>query len=165
MIILALDLSTKSSGWAVYDGTSLVDCGCAAAASTNVYNRIDKITNEIEEVVKKYKPDAVIAEEPEPAFVRNNIDVYRKLTFVHGNICMMLNRYKLEMELCTSSHWRKLVGIKTGRGITRASLKPIDIAKAKEMFPTAAVLNDDIADAILIGYGYAQQKDNEMNWE
>jgi len=154
MIILGLDISTKSTGWAIFDDKEKIAYGCVSATSTNVYNRIDKITKEIEEVVNQYHPTAVIAEEPEPAFVKNNIDVYRKLTFAHGAIGGMLNRHKLSMNLCSSSHWRKLVGIKTGRGITRAQLKPEDIKKANELFHLNTK-NDDIADAVLIAYSYA----------
>lgn len=157
MIILGLDISTKSTGWAIFEDTKLVDYGCASASSTNVYDRIDKIVNELRAVVEEYHPTSVIAEEPEPAFVKNNIDVYRKLTFAHGAIGAMLNKHKLSMQLCSSSHWRKAVGIKTGRGITRAQLKPADIAKANELFDLNNK-NDDIADAILIAYSFALEQ-------
>ena len=95
----------------------------------------------------------MIAEEPEPAFVKNNIDVYRKLTFAHGAICMELNKRHLTMELCSSSHWRKMVGIKTGRGIARTELKKKDIELVKQLYNID--VNDDIADAILIGKSIA----------
>lgn len=154
MIILSLDISTKSTGYAIYKDSILIDCGVSAAASTNVFDRIQKIANDIEQKVKEYSPMIIIAEEPEPAFVGRNIDIYRKLTFAHGAICMMLNKYNLTMQLTTSSHWRKMVGIKTGKGILRKELKKADIAKAKELFPKVEITNDDVADAILIGYGY-----------
>lgn len=165
MKILALDISTKSTGIAVLEGNKLIHSQVAASGSANVYTRIQVITKRVEEIVKEYKPDKVIAEEPEPAFVKNNLDVFRKLTFAHGAICLMLNHYKLNMELCTSSHWRALVGIKTGRGITRAMLKPKDIAKAEEMYSIKC--GDDEADAILIGAAYAKENGAaaEINFE
>ena len=68
------------------------------------------------------------------------------------------------MQLCTASHWRKQVGIKTGRGITRAQLKPLDIAKANELFKQNKK-NDDLADAILIGWSYILENEiNECAW-
>ena len=155
MTVLSLDLSTKSSGWAIYQDSKLIDSGYITATSTNVYNRIQKITSELELIVKKYNPTKVYSEQPEPASVGNNMDVYRKLTFMHGDVCIMLNHYQLRMELCTSSHWRSLVGIKTGRGIKRDSLKPKDIAKVKQIFNKTC--NDDQADAILIGLAYVKQ--------
>ena len=165
MILLSLDISTKSTGFAIYKDSKLVESGVCAAASTNVYHRIKKITEEVKQIVEKYKVTKVYAEEPEPAFVKNNINVYRKLTFIHGAIEMMLDDYGLTMELCSSSHWRKLNGIKTGRGIKREDVKKEDIAAAALILGKAP-LNDDEADAVLIGNAYLiEHQVNERNWE
>ena len=168
MVVLALDISTTATGIAVLEDDKLLLVECVAPASRNVYTRIEKITERIEEIYKEYKPDVVIAEEPEPAFVKNNINVYRKLTIAHGCIAIMLNHYKMEMELCSASHWRKNCGIKTGRGITRAMLKPQDIALAKELFPDYADnigSSDDKADAVLIGHSWFVENNKSYNWE
>ena len=166
MIILALDLSTKSSGYSIFNDNKLIAYGLAASTKANVYDRIEVITKKIQQVVKKYQPTKVIAEEPEPAFVKNNISVYRKLTFVHGAICMMLHHYNLEMELCTSSHWRKIVGIHTGRGIKRTELKAKDIEETNKFFPQVNTKSDDVADAILIGLSYIKQNNlDQFNWK
>ena len=163
--ILALDISTTSTGFAIFQENKLVNYG-AIAPTGNVITRIEKIADYVATLMEQYKPDIIYAEEPEPAFVKNNIDVYRKLTFAHGAIAIVLNHYQKEMKLCSASHWRKVVGIKTGRGITRAQLKPIDVAKANEQFGLATK-NDDIADAVLIGWSYileyAAQQD-EFDW-
>ena len=100
MTIMSLDISTTSTGVAILEDNYLVLVECIAPVG-NVWKRIRKITNRIEELVIQYKPQAIIAEEPEPAFVKNNIDVYRKLTIAHGDITIMLDKYKLEMQLCT----------------------------------------------------------------
>ena len=151
--ILSLDISTKSTGVAVFQNSKLIHYECITASSVNVYNRIEKITERVAALLDEYKPTIVIAEEPEPAFVKNNIDVYRKLTFAHGANCMELNKRHLTMELCSSSHWRKMVGIKTGRGIARTELKKKDIELVKQLYNID--VNDDIADAILIGKSIA----------
>ena len=152
MTLLSLDISTTSTGYAIFKDKKLITSGTFAPAG-NVITRIEKIAENVSELMEQYKPDIIYAEEPEPAFVKNNIDVYRKLTFAHGAIAIVLNHYQKEMKLCSSSHWRKQVEIKTGRGITRAQLKPIDIAKANELFDLNTK-NDDIADAVLIGWSY-----------
>lgn len=168
MIIMALDISTTSTGVAILEDDELKDLVCIAPPGRNVYNRIEKTTEEIEKIYNKYKPNKIIAEEPEPAFVKNNINVYRKLTFAHGDIAIMLNRYGEEMELVSASHWRKNCGIKTGRGITRAQLKPKDIELAKELYKDYADdigNNDDKADAILIGHSWFIENGVGYNWE
>ena len=48
MKILALDLSTKSTGYAVYDDNKLIEYGCITASSTDFINRIQKIIQELE---------------------------------------------------------------------------------------------------------------------
>ena len=164
MIILALDISTHSTGIAVFDDTKLIHYECAVASSTNTFNRIDKITTQIENVVEKYKPTKVAIEDPLPAESGHNMSTYKKLTWAQGIIGDMLNQHKLNFDrLYTSSEWRSKVGIATGKGRKRESLKPKDIAKAKELFGVEE--NDDIADAILIGKAYADQACNEINWE
>lgn len=45
MIVLALDISTKSTGAAIFNDTELIHYTCLTATSTNVFNRIDKITD------------------------------------------------------------------------------------------------------------------------
>lgn len=155
MKLLSLDISTKSTGWAFYIDNQLIDAGCAASTSKNVYERITYITEEIETIVNKYQPQQIITEEPEPAFVGNNLNTYRKLTFIHGTISIMLDKKGLDMKLVTSSHWRKKVGIKTGAGVKREFLKQADIEKAKEFAKgIVEIPNDDVADAVLIGYSY-----------
>ena len=163
MTILALDISTTSTGYAVFENKNLISYGIIAPPGKTI-TRIEKIAEEVNLLMLEYHPDVIYAEEPEPAFVKNNIDVYRKLTFAHGAIAIVLNHYQKEMILCSSSHWRKQVGIKTGRGITRAQLKPIDIAKANEIFKLDTK-NDDLADAVLIGWSYILEHEaDECAW-
>lgn len=166
MTILSLDISTTSTGYAVFKDNKLIKSGVVAPAGTNAITRIEKIADAVNDLMLEYNPDVIYAEEPEPAFVKNNIDVYRKLTFAHGAIAIVLNHYRKEMKLCSSSHWRKQVGIKTGRGITRAQLKPIDVAKANELF-NLNTKSDDLADAVLIGWAYILENKldtDEFDW-
>lgn len=163
MTILALDISTTSTGYSIFENKKLIAYGVIAPTG-KVLTRIEKIADEINLLMLEYKPDIIYAEEPEPAFVKNNIDVYRKLTFAHGAISIVLNHYSKEMQLCSANHWRKQVGIKTGPGIVRAQLKPLDIAKANELFKLNTQ-NDDLADAILIGWSYILEHEaDECAW-
>ena len=67
MKILSLDLSTHSSGWAFFEGETLKDYGCITATSSDLINRISKITKELKEILDKYSPiDKIILEEVRP---------------------------------------------------------------------------------------------------
>ena len=82
-----------------------------------------------------------------------NIKTHRALMWVQGYIAIMAHdNFKLEFEYIYPSEWRKTCGIKIGSGVRRESLKPKDIAFVKEKYHID--VNDDIADAIGIGYAY-----------
>ena len=63
MKILSLDLSTKSSGWAVFENDNLIDYGCITSSSTDLIKRIQIMTNGIKEILEKYEINKIIAEE------------------------------------------------------------------------------------------------------
>ena len=153
MITLAIDPSTKSTGWAIFDGKELKDYGCITASSTEVLKRIDKIVPELCKIVEKYKPLEVIVEEILPEDVKHNQKVFKALMYLQAEIALkfFLN-YNLKLKFFTSSEWRKKCGIRTGRGIKRDSLKPADMAFVKKYYDL--IVNDDVADAICIGYAY-----------
>ena len=162
MVLLSLDISTKSTGYAIFEDQELIASGVIAPKG-EVITRIEKIADEVNLLMLEYHPDVIYTEETEPA-KQQLIDVYRKLTFAHGAIAIVLNHYHKELQYCTSSHWRKMVGIKTGAGIKRAELKSLDIAKANELF-NLKTKNDDLADAVLIGWSYIlEHKYDECAW-
>ena len=51
---LSLDLSTKSSGWAIMDGNKLVDYGCITANDNDKVERIHKMVAGLQWVVGMY---------------------------------------------------------------------------------------------------------------
>lgn len=150
MIILGLDLSSKSSGYSVYEDNKLIDYGCITSASQNLYKRIDVMVNGIKEILDKYSINHVYIEDVLPDDVRHNQTVYKALTYLQGYILHLLDDYGLPHTFLTASQWRKACGIHTGRGIKRESLKPRDVAFVKSQF--GIDVNDDIADAIGIGF-------------
>ena len=172
MTIMSLDISTKATGLAIHEDSVLVHVECITPKG-EVWDRISAIAQRVVDLYQEYKPDVIVTEEPEPAFVKNNIDVYRKLTITHGAIILGIHAAGgPEIKTMTASHWRKLVGIKTGRGIKREGLKKESIKVAKELYPDYAERiggSDDKADAILIGKAYYNEHtaraEKEFNWE
>ena len=99
-----------------------------------------------------------------------NTQTFKALMYLQAAVVMMVHdkHPMVKVELIYPGSWRAQAGIKTGRGVKRESLKEADIRRAQEVFG-AQQLNDDEADAILIGAVYAgvfgaPQKD-ELNWE
>jgi Holliday junction resolvasome RuvABC endonuclease subunit len=149
-IVLALDLSTKNSGWAVFTDGELTAHNVINAGSANLYRRIDKMVGELKVLMDQYKPTRVVIEEVLPEDVRHNNNVFKALMYLQAFVMHLIDSYKIDPELVVASHWRKNCGIKTGAGVQRTSLKPKDIAFVKKYFNIQ--VGDDEADAICIGY-------------
>lgn len=162
-IVLALDPSTKATGWSIFKNGELADYGCITASSSNLFNRIDKIINELKEVIEKYNPNKVVLESVIPADVRHNDNVFSALKYLQGYILHTLNDYKItDYEFYTSSEWRSRCGIKTGAGVKRESLKLKDIAFVKKNYNIN--VNDDIADSICINYAYSHGTNTNISY-
>jgi len=162
-VLLTIDASTKSTGWAIFENTQLTNYGVITATSSNLYNRIDKMIIEIDKLIERYQPTNVVIEEVLPADVRNNNNVFKALIYLQGFMCKTLDKYKIIPTFVVASHWRKICGIKTGSSIKRESLKPKDIAFVKKEY--GIDVNDDIADAICIGYATLHEHDNKEDFD
>lgn len=169
MQIMSLDLSTKSTGWAVFDGTHLTDYGCITASSTDVIKRIKKITLELSKILTLYPNiEKVIVEEVRPEnnqYGVGNLHTHKVLMWLQASIIFMLhdNYPKTQIEYVYPNEWRAACGIHTGRGIKREKLKIADIQFVADVYHIR--VNDDIADSIGIGHAFVNQLDNEINWE
>ena len=168
MYLLSLDLSTKSSGWAVFNNGELIDYGCITASSTDLIKRIHKMTDEINSLVfNKYPINKIVAEEvrPEGGYGVGNQKTHKALMWLQAAMAIYTHdKYpEIETEYIYPSSWRATLGIKNGRGIKRQTLKEADIEFVKNKYRIN--VNDDVADAICIGLAqYTRQDDNEINW-
>ena len=166
MRILALDASTKSTGWAVFEDTRLQTYGCLTASSTDLIKRINKMIEGLKVILSQENVDKIILEEvrPEETGIQN-LKTHKALMYLQAAIVFLIhdNFKSIEIEYVYPSEWRSKCGIKTGRGIQRTSLKTKDIAFVKDTYDI--VVNDDIADAIGIGHAFVNNLDNEINWE
>lgn len=155
MITMAIDASTRSTGVAIFDGQKLIHTECITASSTNVCNRIRKIVKELMILVDNYKIDEVALEEVLPEDVKHNQTVFKALMYLQAAIALDMNDRGKEITFYVSSAWRKKCGIRTGRGVTREMVKAASIKFAKDTYNIEA--NDDICDAIGIGYAHTHR--------
>jgi len=167
MKILALDLSTKSSGWAYFDNGELIDHGCITSASTDLIKRIYKMKDGIAGILAQYPVSKIILEEvrPEGGYGVGNTKTHRALMWLQAATAFLLYEKfpHIDIDYIYPSSWRATLGIKNGRGIKRATLKEADIQFVKDKYNIN--VNDDEADAICIGLAqYKEQDNNEFNW-
>ena len=164
MIILFLDLSTKSTGWCIGKDKKIIAYGCITTSSTNVLKRISVITEQIDEIIKQYSVDKIIAEEVRTDY--KNVHTYKVLNWIQGIVIhnAYKNNPKIEYDFIQPSSWRSAIGIHTGRGIKRNQLKEDDIRYVKNKYHIDA--NDDVCDAIcLMDAYYAMNSESEgFSW-
>ena len=92
-MILSLDLSTKSSGWAVFENGELMDHGCITSASTDLIKRIHIMTDAIEQLLNKYEIKTIIVEEvrPEGGYGVGNTQTHRALMWLQASIAFLVH--------------------------------------------------------------------------
>ena len=154
MNILAVDASTKSSGIAIYKHDKLVQYTCITATSPDLFSRIKVMLLGIKEILQNNLDiDYIILEQVrQQGFI--NIKTYKALMYLQGCIALLIHQsFKhIRIDFLYPSQWRKVCKIKQGRGVQRTAQKQNDINWVKENFNID--VNDDIADAIGLGYAY-----------
>lgn len=169
-MILSLDLSTKSSGWAIFNDEELVDHGCYTSSSTDMIKRIHIMIDGIQFLLDNYLDiTTIVVEEvrPEGGYGVGNQKTHKALMYLQAALEFLIHdnyNKRVTIEYIYPSSWRAAIGIKTGRGIKRTSLKEQDIDFVKEHF--GLTVNDDEADAICIGFAHNKKEvSNEINWD
>lgn len=161
MKILSLDLSTKSSGYAIGENATLLKHGYITASSTNPIKRIIKMREQIKKIIQQEKIQKIILQE-----VRNEINSHTFKILIWLQAAIIIAAYeinsKIQYDFLGASQWRAVLKIKQGRGIKREDLKPKDIQYVFEKYNIKA--NDDQADAICLFDAYNILQDNEINW-
>lgn len=156
MITMAIDASSKSTGVAIFKDKELVYYECISATDNDAFARIKKMVSRIKNIYEAWEVTNVIMEDVIPEDVRHNQNVFKILHYLQALTVLMLHEYNQKVEFFVSSEWRKKCGIRTGRGITREMVKAADIKFVKDNY--SIDVNDDVADAICIGYAYTQPK-------
>lgn len=150
-MLLALDMSTKATGLALFSGKELIKASCITASSTDMIKRIHKMVDTIDELIQSLDITDIILEEVIPDH-QKNVKTFKSLMYLQAYFMILLHdKYpQIKVDLIYPSSWRSKVGVKNGRGIKREQLKADDVRRANELYGLN-ITSDDIADAILIG--------------
>ena len=154
MNIIALDASTKSTGVAIYKHNKLQKFDCIKSSSADLFKRIEVMVDNIQKILSENLDiEYLVLQEVRPDRAVNT-NTYKALMYLQGCISMMIHKKfdHVEITFIYPSQWRKVCQIKQGRGVQRQSQKANDIQWVKDHFNLD--VNDDIADAIGIGFAY-----------
>lgn len=154
MNIISLDMSTKSTGYAIYKHNKLVQYNYITATSSDLFNRIKVMLNAINKLLEQNSDLEYVVMQQVRQEGFTNIKTYKALMYLQGCVQMIIHqKFKhLQTSFLYPSEWRKVCQIKQGRGIQRKQQKQNDIQWVKTNFNIQ--VNDDVADAIGIGYAY-----------
>lgn len=144
--LLSLDQSTRVSGWAVFNGASLEDCG-KFEASGEIGERLVTIKEEIISLIEEQNVTKVVFEDIQlQNNVVNNVVTYKNLAMVFGVILEYLEEENISYDIVPSSTWKSKLGIK---GKTRPEQKKNAQQQVLDTYKVKA--SQDTCDAICIG--------------
>ncbi len=160
--ILALDQSSKKTGYAVYDGLDLIAYGVLEV--TGDFNaRLVEMASRIESLIVAWKPDFLAYEEPQynANFKQANDyngevthhNVFRMLAMVAGVVVYLGQTHSAYPVGIPIPTWRGGCGVK---GRARADVKRSAQLLVKKWHDVS--VTDDESDAICIGRFLAQEK-------
>jgi Holliday junction resolvasome RuvABC endonuclease subunit len=152
--ILALDQSSKVTGYSIWNNGVLEKYDKFSFIDTDVIVRIVKLKNAIDKLIKDENIDKVILEEIQMQKMQNNVVTFKVLAQVQGAILILCNENAIPYEVVASSTWKSVCGVK---GKVRADQKRDAQRFVEEKFGVKPI--QDIVDAICIGYSSLQRID------
>ena len=157
--ILALDMSTKRTGWAtIVNGE--YKYGVIASAAGDVEKRIGIMRDSIIKIIDEYNIDTVIMEEVRPDGYNNRTG--KVLNWLQGCVTVAVYEFnkKIKVDTIGVSSWRKVLGIQK-YGVRRDEYKRKDIDFVNSSYNLSlSYTQDDEADAICILTAYMKDKNN-----
>lgn len=144
MKILALDQSTKHTGWSYWENKGLIKYGVIDTNEDDpAFARMADMGIAIDKLVRKFKPDHVVFEQVQ---FQRNYKVFSQLSQLQGVIMRILFVKKIPFTLVEPTKWRAFDGIKSR---TREETKAEAIQAVKNKYYID--VSEDTAEAIGIG--------------
>ena len=153
-ILIALDESTTCTGYAVFNDDKLIKHGLFALKSKDVLERVSYIMEEIEKLIKAYKPDNMVIEDVQ---ITMNAATAKSLLGLQFMIEVYAHRNNISCETYRTTKWRKILGLSNSRSLDRKAKKQETIDYVKDKYGID-VLKDDESDAIAIGTAYLLER-------
>jgi len=153
--VLALDLSTTETGYALFQDESIVRFDIIKPSSKlSALERSIEVAWAIEELIDLHEPDEVVIESTYMAFPQSA----ELLGRLHGMIIWIWKNYSSKLPIyLVATHIRKVMGIK---GVIRGKEGKKAIINYVERLTNLTIGNDNVADAILTGLCYLKEKQN-----
>lgn len=161
MVIMGIDGSTTSSGWAIFESNE-----CKRLASGRIQfndkdwrERIFKEWKVFDKIIQKYRPEKIYMEDVP---MKDGKSTILKLGSVQGMVLCLASQYDIEIQFLLPSEWRSGLELYDGtrQGTHREILKKKAVETANKLFGLDLLWvkekskknEDDEAEALLIAY-------------
>lgn len=151
--ILALDQSSRVTGYAVFKDNVLTASGTFTVTDTDMSQRLLKIRNYIIGLIQKHEITKVLIEDIQlQTTVGNNVKTYRALAEVIGVCEELFAEIGLQYEIVHSESWKSTLGIgKAKREVQKKQAQEFVLKTYNKK------VSQDESDAICIGTHYIRQ--------
>lgn len=151
--ILALDQSSRITGYAIFKDGELIDSGTFVTSDDFIPNRLVQIRNKINEIINTYNIDKILLEDIQMQNQVNNVATYKILAEVLGVLEELCAERNISHEIIHSQTWKSGLLIK---GRDRSAQKKN--AQNYVINTYNKKVSQDESDAICIGSYYVKQK-------
>lgn len=161
MVVMGIDGSITSSGWAIFDSTDCkrIDSGRIKTKGENWREKIEYEWLVFSQIIEKYRPQKIYVEDIP---LKDGKPTILKLGAVQGMIICLAAQYDIDIQFLLPSEWRSSLNLYDGtrQGTHRDILKKRAIEMANKFFNLDLLWvdfkskknEDDEAEALLIVY-------------
>ena len=125
--ILALDCSTKRTGWAFFDENNELHFGAISCSDSSPEKRISIMKDKILEIVKNEQITHIVMEDVIPGG-KTNAHTTKLLTWLQGNIVVKIFEFNknITFDFLVPTQWRSVLKLQHP-GVKRDAQKLMDI--------------------------------------
>lgn len=155
MTVLALDQSSRITGWSIFEDGQLKEYGKFNAEKVGeIPQRLAFIRKQVQELIEKYQIQEVVFEDIQLQQGKiNNVQTFKVLAEVYGTISCLLVELGIPQTTVLASVWKSTLGIK---GKDRPAQKK---AAQEYVFNKFSIKpTQDEVDSICIGLHYTSKK-------
>lgn len=147
MKVLALDQSTRKSGYAIFEDGKYVCSGIIdkSKSKLDTYERSFDMAKDLWKVIAHYKPNRLVIEDVQNQSNTNTVIILSRL---QGMIIGYAEAHGVQTYILLPSQWRKALGFVQGPKVKRAELKEQSITYVKEKYELN--VSEDEAEAIAL---------------
>lgn len=145
--LLALDQSSRCSGWAIFINNELKDYGIIELTTDDIGQRLVTLKEQIIDLINKNNINEIAFEDIQlQSSIQNNVHTFKVLAEVFGIVHALCTELKIDYTIVPAVTWKSTLGIK---GKKRQEQKQDAQRYVLETYNIKAI--QDSVDAICIG--------------